>query len=103
MAKRPYSRRTEKQLIEDLERRIEAARRRLSWKEASQVPSIKLSVSALKALDRALEETSPRSDKELHQALTAARTALHEVLQERGLPAPRRRSRSRSEQGKTRG
>lgn len=95
MAKRKYNRRSDDELIEDLERRIEIARRRQTWKEASEDPAIRAAVAALKGIDRALEEASGKRDRELRAALKACRAPLFELLDSRGLPAPRRTATTR--------
>jgi hypothetical protein len=72
------SRRTEEQLIADLEAKIANLKARAEAKKVKKDPALKYVSAALRAIDKAASETS---DKALREALGEARSTLSACLQ----------------------
>ena len=88
---RKYVRRSEEQLIADLEARIQGIKLRAATKTAAKTnPSIRLTNQAVRAIDQALSHATNATHKE---ALTEARTVLVAYFQLEGLKVPQRRGR----------
>jgi hypothetical protein len=87
---RKYNRRSEEQLIADLEARIEGLKARAATKAAKKNPAVRFTNQAVRSIDRALEVAENAAHRE---SLTEARTALVAYLQLDGLKIPQRRGR----------
>jgi len=86
---RKYVRRSEDQLIADLEARIQGIRLRAATKAAAQKnPSLRLTNQAVRTIDQALCHATNATHKE---ALTEARTVLVAYFQLEGLKIPQKR------------
>lgn len=72
------SRRTEEQLIADLEAKIANLKARAEAKKVKKDPALKYVSAALRAIDKAASETS---DKAMREALGEARSTLSACLQ----------------------
>jgi len=89
-------RRTAAQRIADLKAEIERVQEREAARELRADPAVKLTAQAVRALNKARGEAE---DRELVQALDAARATLATYLQGKGLRVPlARRKRERAEQ-----
>jgi len=89
-------RRTAAQRIADLKAEIERVQEREAARELRADPAVKLTAQAVRALNKARGEAE---DRELVQALDAARATLASYLQGKGLRVPlARRKRERAEQ-----
>ena len=83
-------RRTEEQMITDLQSEIERLKKRALAKKAKKSPTLKHTADAVRALDMALGTAD--SDA-LRAALTEAREPLVAYLTMEGVPIPKRRGR----------
>ncbi|MFT7667545.1 MAG: hypothetical protein ACI8X5_000224 [Planctomycetota bacterium] len=84
-------RRTDKELIEDLQRQIEEAKERRSSKELLRTPEMKAAAKALYAIDCALQVTADQGATNLRHALADARKPLVAELSRNGFTAPKPR------------
>jgi hypothetical protein len=89
-APRKYNRRSEEQLIADLQARIEGIKTRAATKVAKKNPAVRLTNQAVRSIDEALEVAENAAHRE---SLTEARMALVAYLQLDGLKIPQRRGR----------
>jgi hypothetical protein len=90
-AGRKRVRRTEEQLIRDLESKLEGLRMRAQAREAKSSPSIKLTLAALRAIDKAVEAATEEEDTALRHVLADARGPLEGYLDQNGIRIPRTR------------
>jgi hypothetical protein len=98
--KKKRARRTHEQIIADLEAKIEAVRTRAAKKEVKASPTGKALLTAIKALDKAIEAAEAEGDTEMLRALEAGRAPLATQLVERGLRLPDAKSRRGGRRGK---
>jgi hypothetical protein len=93
MAKKATSkkrkRRSDEQLIADLQSRIREVKDRQKSKELLSSPPAKAAVQALTAIDRALEVAAEHSETALRHDLAEARKPLVAALEGRGFKAPK--------------
>jgi hypothetical protein len=78
-------RRTDEQLIADLEDQVQRLRHRATQRKVTKSPAIRLTSNAVKHIDAAMAETD---DKPMRQALEEARTALMACLAVAGVVIP---------------
>ena len=88
-------RRTDDQLISDLQAEIERIKKRAQAKKAKKSPELKATTDAVRSIDTALKTAS---DAELKKALTEAREPLAAYLQMEGIPIPKKHGRKPKEQ-----
>ncbi len=84
-AKKSTSRRTPQQIVADLEAKIARVHEREATKAVRAEPAVKLTVAAVRALNKALGEAE---EPEMVEALKAATGALSTYLEGRGLRVP---------------
>jgi len=82
-------RRSDEEIIQDLQSRIREVKERQSAKDMQKSPTMKASIAALRAVDRALEVAANHGETGLRHALADARKPLVEFLQRAGLRTPR--------------
>jgi hypothetical protein len=87
---RKRNRRSEEQLISDLQAEIERIKKRAQAKKAKRSPSLKATADAVRSIDTALRTAENAA---LKKALTEAREPLVAYLQMEGVPLPQRRGR----------
>lgn len=83
-------RRTEEQLIQDLEAKIQQLKVKAETKAATRNPALKHTRDAIRSIDAALTSAANGPHK---QALSEARTVLVAYLQLEGVKLPQRRGR----------
>ncbi len=91
--KRSRGRKTEAQIIADLEAETRRLRAWAAAKEAKSLPEGKALLTAVKAIDKALEAAKQAKDDKMAKALEAARAPLSKLMVEMGLRVPQRRRR----------
>jgi len=82
-------RRSDEELIHDLQDKLREVKERQAAKEAMRSPSMKAAVRALAALDRALEVAAEQSDTAMRHSLADSRRPLADALEKRGFKAPK--------------
>ena len=82
-------RRTDEELIQDLKARIQEVQARSRARELKKSPQLRSAVSALKALDRALDVAAEEEDTVLRHVLADARKILGAHLEEAGFDLPK--------------
>ena len=84
-------RRSDDELIADLKSRIAEIKVRQETKKLNDSPAIKCSLSAIKEIDKGLEEAAREGDSHLRHALADARKPLAEYLKSCGVKLPKAR------------
>jgi hypothetical protein len=87
------NRRSPEQIIEDLQNRIADVKARAAKKEVKASPTGKALLTAIKALDKAIETAEAEGDTAMQRALEAGRAPLATQLVELGLRLPDAKSR----------
>lgn len=82
-------RRSDEELIRDLQSRIKEVKERQVAKEALKSPAMKAAVRALSAIDRALDVAAEQSSTSLRHALADSRKPLVEELERNGFKTPK--------------
>lgn len=98
--KRTYNRRSDDELIGDLEKKIETLKRRQARRALANAPSVKALVAALAAVDRAAAACREEQDTMALHLLADARVPLAKLLAEKGVEVERtERPRGRKPKG----
>lgn len=97
---RKRNRRTDEQMISDLQAQIEKLKRRAQSKKAKKSPSLKHCMDAVRKIDMAL---TAAPEVPLKKALNEAREPLVAFLQMEGIPLPKRRGRKPKDHGEDAG
>lgn len=84
-------RRTDEQLIHDLQAKIEELKSRAAAKSLKTAPAIRSTLKALRAIDRAASTASSEGDTALRHVLADARAPLSAYLEGQGLRIPKSR------------
>ena len=84
-------RRTEEQLIRDLEAKLASLRERAASREVKNSPAIKATLAALRTIDKAVEAATEEGDTALRHVLADARGPLESYLDQQGIQIPRTR------------
>ncbi|MFT6830303.1 MAG: cell division septum initiation protein DivIVA [Planctomycetota bacterium] len=84
-------RRSDEELIQDLQKRIEDLKKRKVEKEIKKDPSSKEATSAFRALTKAVEKSKDSADAELKRALSEAQRILAGYFESKGLKVPKAR------------
>ena len=84
-------RRTDEQLISDLETKIQAIKERAATRSLKRSPSMKHTVAAVRAIDKALESAATEGNNPLRHSLADAREPLVAYLQLEGIKLPKTR------------
>lgn len=82
-------RRTDEELIKDLQERIQEVKARQKARDVQKSPSIKAATSALKAIDRALAVSEEEQDNIIRRVLADARKPVATHLQKIGVGVPK--------------
>ncbi len=88
-AKKTRIRRTDEQLITDLEVKIQMIKERAAARSVKKSPSMKYTVAAVRAIDKALESAATESNTTLRHSLADAREPLVAYLQLEGIKLPK--------------
>jgi len=84
-------RRTDEELIQDLQKRIEDLKTRKAAKEIKKDPASKEATSAFRALTRAVDKSKDSGDADLKRALSEAQRVLAEYFESKGMKVPKAR------------
>jgi len=84
-ALRTRVRRSDEQLVRDLQARIEELQRRAQARKAKESPGVALTLKALRAVDKAIAAAEAESDTALRHALSDAREPMARFLESRGV------------------
>ena len=84
-------RRTDEELIADLQKRIEELKQRKAAKKVKADPAAKEMNAAFRALTKAVENSKKSSDAELKRALSGAQRILAEYYESKGISVPKAR------------
>lgn len=87
--KKKRARRTDEQLINDLQAKIREVKERQKARELLSSPPTKAAVQALTAIDRALELAAEHGETGLRHDLAEARRPLVAALEGRGFKTPK--------------
>lgn len=82
-------RRSAEEIISDLQEEIRRVRARAVAKELKQSPAYKASISAIRALDKALAAAADEANTALRHALATGRKELGTYLEEQGMRLPK--------------
>ncbi|MEZ6005455.1 MAG: hypothetical protein R3F33_14870 [Planctomycetota bacterium] len=85
------NRRSPEEMIADLKQKIEEVERRAAAKQLKESNAIKHTLSAVRQIDKALEEAQEEGETLLRHALAEARGPLSEFLEGRGVKLPKAR------------
>ena len=84
-------RRSPEEIIDDLQEEIKRLRAKATAKALKESPSIKLTLAAVKNIDKALDAAAEESNTPLRHALADARRSLGEYLEGQGMKLPKAR------------
>lgn len=82
-------RRSAEEIISDLEAEIRRVRERQKQRELKTSPSMKASIAALKAIDKALDAAADDSNGLLRHTLAESRRTLGGFLEKQGMKLPK--------------
>lgn len=82
-------RRTDEELIRDLQQRIQDVKARQKARDVQKSPSMKAASAALKALDRALAVAESAEDNAVRHVLAEARRPVAGFLEKMGVKVPK--------------
>ncbi|MEM9382699.1 MAG: hypothetical protein AAGB93_22285 [Planctomycetota bacterium] len=85
-------RRTDEELIADLQQRIEDLKKRKAAKEIKADPAAKEANAAFRALTKAVEKAKESADADLKRALSESQRVLAEYFESKGLKVPTART-----------
>lgn len=84
-------RRSPEEIIEDLQHEIKRLRAKSNARAIKQSPAVKLTLTALKNIDKGLEAAASESNSHLRHALADARRSLSGYLEKQGIKLPKAR------------
>ncbi len=84
-------RRSDEELIQDLQKRIEDLKTRKAAKEIKKDPAAKEATSAFRALTRAVDKSKDSADADLKRALSEAQRVLAGYFESKGVKVPKAR------------
>lgn len=84
-------RRTDEELIQDLQKRIEDLKNRKATKEIKKDPASKEATAAFRALTKAVDKSKDSADADLKRSLSEAQRILAEYFESKGLKVPKAR------------
>lgn len=79
------------QIIADLEAKIRDVKRRAASKESKKSASVKRAITAIRALDKGMDQAKEDGESKLRHALAEARKLVAEQLATMGVKAPEKR------------
>jgi hypothetical protein len=82
-------RRTDQQLIKDLQAKIEDVKGRAKTRELKRSPALKAAIAAVRGIDRALVAAAEQGESLLRHALADSRKNLVAYLSSQGFKAPK--------------
>lgn len=82
-------RRTDQELIADLQDRIRQVKARQAARDMQKSPSMKSAIAALRAIDRALDTAGSHGDTALRHVLADSRKPLVDFLEKAGFRTPK--------------
>ena len=82
-------RRTPEEIISDLQEEIRRVRARQKAREIKSSPAHRAALSAIKAIDKALEVAAKEGDSVLRHTLADSRKALGAYLEKKGMELPK--------------
>lgn len=88
-AVRKRKRRSDEELIRDLQDKIRQVKERAQSREMKQSPPLRAAFGALRSIDRALEAAAEESETLLRHVLADARRPLADFLETRGVRVPK--------------
>jgi len=89
MTRKPH--RTPEQIIADLESKIKDVKQRAAAKESKKTASVKRALTAVRALDRGMDQAKEDGEPHLRHAFAEARKILANQLGTMGVKAPGKR------------
>ncbi len=89
--RRRRNRRTDEQLLRDLHEKIEEIQRRAEARKAKTSLSIRWTLRAVRALDKAIDAAEADDDNSLRHILSDGREPLATYLESRGIAVPKGR------------
>ena len=84
-------RRSDEELIADLQKRIEELKKRKAAKKVKADPAAKEMTAAFRALTKAVENSKKSADADLKRALSGAQRTLAEYYESKGINVPKAR------------
>ena len=84
-------RRTPEEMIADLQKQIEEVKARAAARDMTRSPAVKMTLTVVKNLDKALELADEESESVLRHALADARKPLASFLGSKGIKLPKAR------------
>lgn len=84
-------RRSPEEIIQDLQDEIKRLRAKAAAKALKQSPAIKLTLQAVRNLDKGLEAAAEENNSHLRHALADARRSVGEFLENQGVRLPKAR------------
>jgi len=91
VARRKRKRRSDEELIRDLQEKIRQVKSRQTAREMQKSPTLKATMAALRSLDRALAVAAEEGDTLLRHVLADARKPVASHLEEGGFKLPKAR------------
>lgn len=88
-ATKKRKRRSDEELIRDLQARLQEVKERQNSKQVLRSPAMKSAVKALNAIDRALDVAADQNETPLRHALADARRPLVAELERNGFKTPK--------------
>ena len=89
--KKKRRRRSPEEIIEDLQTEIKRLRAKSNARAISESPAVKLTLTAIKNIDKGLEAAASESNSHLRHALADARRSLAGYLEKQGVKLPKAR------------
>lgn len=90
-SKKKRHRRSPEEIIDDLQAEIKRLREKSAARAISESPAVKLTLTALKNIDKALDAAAKESNSHLRHALADARRNLSSYLEKQGVKLPKAR------------
>ena len=84
-------RRSPEEIIDDLQQEIKRLRAKSTARAISESPAVKLTLTALKNIDKGLDAAAGESNSHLRHALADARRSLASYLEKQGVKLPKAR------------
>jgi hypothetical protein len=86
---RKRKRRSDEELIRDLQDKIRLVKARQTARQLKETPSLRACLSVMRAIDKALDVAAEESETLVRHVLADARRPLAEFLEKRGLDVPK--------------
>jgi len=89
--KKKRHRRSPEEIIDDLQQEIKRLRAKSTARAIAESPAVKLTLTALKSIDKGLDAAAGESNSHLRHALADARRSLAGYLEKQGVKLPKAR------------